>query len=73
MPSKSIKGIGISSDIKKTWEEIFLLTGQETTAEKQINQAVSKSLEKLKKSWVMPTTGRIRNSWVAHFSSIFQQ
>ena len=51
MPSKSIKGIGISSDnIKKTWEEIFLLTGQETTAEKQINQAVSKSLEKLKKS-----------------------
>ena len=51
MPSKSIKGIGISSDIKKTWEEIFLLTGQETTAEKQINQAVSKSLEKLKKSW----------------------
>ena len=51
MPSKSIKGIGISSDnIKKTWEEIFL-TGQETTAEKQINQAVSKSLEKLKKSW----------------------
>ena len=73
MPSKSIKGIGISSDnIKKTWEEIFL-TGQETTAEKQINQAVSKSLEKLKKSWVMPTTERIRNSWVAHFSSIFQQ
>ena len=50
MPSKSIKGIGISSDnIKKTWEEIFLLTGQETTAEKQINQAVSKSLEKQKK------------------------